>query len=84
MDLPEPTGRPPVSAEIVTLIERPRHREPFMGVSEDPGKMLKLGHRVGASTIRQIFKALRILGCPSRSGLVQSQKPRLLAGSRIP
>ena len=46
--------------------------------------MLKLGHRVGASTIRQIFKALRILGCPSRSGLVQSQKPRLLAGSRIP
>jgi putative transposase len=57
---PRPTGRPPVSAEIAALIERLATEKNGWGYQPIQGELLKLGHRVGASTIRRVLRALRI------------------------
>ena len=64
---PHRTGRPlsPASAEIATLIERIA-TETKTGVQEDPRRLLKLAHRVGASTIRRVIKTLKIPPAPKR------------------
>ena len=63
---PNRTGRPPVSTEIAALTGRLATENRSWGYQRIHGEMLKLGHRVGASTIRQILKALRIPPAPKR------------------
>ena len=57
---PHQMGRPPVSAEISALIARLATENNSWGYKRIQGELLKLGHRVGASTIRRVLKALKI------------------------
>jgi putative transposase len=63
---PNRTGRPPVSAEIATLIERLATENASRGYRRIQGELLKLGHRVSASTFCRVLKALRIPPAPKR------------------
>jgi putative transposase len=63
---PRRTGRPSVSVEITALIERLATENRSWGYKRIQGELLKLGYRVGASTIHRVLKTLRIPPAPQR------------------
>jgi putative transposase len=63
---PNRTGRPPASAEIAALIERLAIENNGWGYKRIQGELLKVGHRVSASTIRRVLKVLKIPPAPQR------------------
>jgi putative transposase len=60
-------GRPRIAAELEALIVRLARENPRWGYGKLEGELLKLGYRVGRSTIRDVLKRQHIPAAPLRA-----------------
>jgi len=66
-------GRPPISAECRQLIVRMARENPRWGYFRIRGELLKLGHRVAATTVRSVLFAAGVPPSGRRSQLTWKQ-----------
>lgn len=57
---PRAPGRPPLAGELAELIVKLAQDNPRWGVVRIQGELRRLGHRIGAGTIRKVLRSRRI------------------------